>query len=518
MNRPVGIETEYGINYEGFAGPVDFAYEASAIVRSAPLDGALRSWDYRREDPRLDLRGMRVAQLAHDPHDLHSTTERSQRLSRDELLANTVLTNGARFYNDHNHPEYCTDACATLADLVAQDRAGERVLYLAERARNEVLSRERGGGARVRLVKNNTDYHGRSFGTHENYLVARAWPFTALARVMVPFLVTRQVYAGAGKVGLEGRYGQTTNGNAAMPAAGFQLSQRADFFEQVVGINTTAQRPILNTRDEPHADRKKYRRLHVIIGDANRCEYATALKVGATALALDLGELGWVPSVELAEPVMALQAISHDLTLSAPLSTRAGPPTTAVAVQREFHEAARREFAGRDPETDWVLREWATVLDLLVSTPQQLRDRLDWVAKWVLFEGIRQAQGQDWSSPALRRLDLAYHLVNPESSLFATLSKRGALRRYVDEPAIARAHTEPPAGTRAAIRALCLRKFGGQIRQLEWDSVTFGINGREVVLHLDEVWGSKTTRIEELTRRAASLDALIATLKSGGTQ
>ena len=518
MNRPVGIETEYGINCEGFAGPVDFAYEASAIVRGAPLDGVLRGWDYRREDPRLDLRGMRVEQLAHDPHDLHSTTELSDRLNRDELLANTVLTNGARFYNDHNHPEYCTDACATLADLVAQDRAGELVLHRAEQARNEVLRRQRGGSARVRLVKNNTDYHGRSFGTHENYLVARAWPFPALVRLMVPFLVTRQVYAGAGKVGLEGHSGQTTNGNAAMPAPGFQLSQRADFFEQVVGINTTAKRPILNTRDEPHADRKKYRRLHVIIGDANRSEYANALKVGTTALALDLGELGWVPSVELAEPVKALLTVSHDLTLSAPLLTRAGTPTTALAVQREYHAAARRELAGRDPETDWVLREWATVLDLLASKPQQLRDRLDWVAKWVLFGGIRQAQGEDWSSPALRRLDLAYHLVNPKLSLFATLSKRGAMRRYVDEPAIARARTEPPAGTRAAVRALCLRKFGGQIRRLEWDSVTFGVNGREVVLHLDEVWGAGTTRIEELTRGADSLDALLTTLKPGGTR
>ena len=511
MNRPVGIETEYGVNCEGFGGPVDFAYEASAIVRGAPLDGALRGWDYRREDPRLDLRGMRVAQLAHDPHDLHSTTELSKRLNRDELLANTVLSNGARFYNDHNHPEYCTDACATLADLVAQDRAGEHVLHRAEQARNEVLRRERGGSARVRLVKNNTDYHGRSFGTHENYLVARAWPFDDLTRLMVPFLVTRQVYAGAGKVGLERR-----DGDATTPAPGFQLSQRADFFEQIVGINTTAQRPILNTRDEPHADRKKYRRLHVIIGDANRSEYATALKVGATALALDLGEQGWAPSVELAEPVKALQAISHDLTLRARLSTRAGTPTTALDVQREFHAAARREFAGRDPETDWVLDEWATVLDLLASRPQELRDRLDWVAKWVLFDGIRRAQGHHWGSPALRRLDLAYHLVDPEASLFATLSKRGAMRRYVDEPAIARARSEPPAGTRAAVRALCLRKFGDRIRRLEWDSVTFGVNGREVVLDLGEVWGAGTTRIEALTRGADSLDDLIASLKLGG--
>ena len=517
MNRPVGIETEYGINCEGFGGSVDFSYEASAIVRGAPLGGAFRGWDYRREDPRLDLRGMRVAHLARDPRDLRSTTESSERLSRDELLANTVLTNGARFYNDHNHPEYCTDACANLADLIAQDRAGELVLDLAERARNEVLRSERGGGARVRLVKNNTDYHGRSFGTHENYLVARDWPFAALTRLMVPFLATRQVYTGAGKVGIEVRSGQATD-SASPPEPGFQLSQRADFFEQVVGINTTTQRPILNTRDEPHADRRKYRRLHVIIGDANRSEYATALKIGATALALDLGELGWVPTAELAEPVMALRAISRDLSVSRSLPTCNGKPTTAIEVQREFHEAARREFAGRDEETDWVLQEWNTVLDMLVSDRRALRDRLDWVAKWVLLEGIRQNQGGDWDNPALRRLDLAYHMVNPDISLFASLGRRGAMRRYVDDQAINKALTEPPAGTRAAIRALCLQKFGDQISQLEWDSITFGGNAREEVLHLDEVWGPATARIEEIAREAASVDALLRVLKQGGTQ
>ena len=451
--------------------PSSAARLSTASCAAGTTGARTRAWTYA---------GCASRQLAHDPHDLHSTTELSKRLNRDELLANTVLTNGARFYNDHNHPEYCTDACATLADLVAQDRAGELVLHRAEQARNEVLRRERGGNARVRLVKNNTDYHGRSFGTHENYLVARAWPFPALVRLMVPFLVTRQVYAGAGKVGLEGHSGQTTNGNAAMPAPGFQLSQRADFFEQVVGINTTAQRPILNTRDEPHADRKKYRRLHVIIGDANRSEYATALKVGATALALDLGELGWVPSVELAEPVMALRAISprpHPERVAIHLRwhTDYGAGRSARVSRGSAPRAHRpRPGNGLGPPRVGHRAGLARIQSAAVTRPARL--------------GGEMGAVRGHSPSARRRLEqsglapprpFAYHLVNPEISLFATLSKRGALRRYVDEPAIARARTEPPAGTRAAVRALCLRKFGGQIRRLEWDSVTFGVNGRE---------------------------------------
>ena len=196
-----------------------------------------------------------------------------------------MLLNGARFYNDHNHPEYCTEACLSLLDLVAQDKAGERVLFACEGRRNAELAQEVGPGTRVRVLKNNTDYHGRTYGTHENYLFPRSIPLETVIRATIPFFVTRQIFCGAGKVGIE------TSGGHVQP--GFQLSQRADFFEERIGINTTAQRPLFNTRDEPHADKGKYRRLHVINGDANRSEWATAMKVGTTALVLDLIEDGW---------------------------------------------------------------------------------------------------------------------------------------------------------------------------------------------------------------------------------
>ncbi|MBM4437198.1 MAG: proteasome accessory factor PafA2 family protein [Actinobacteria bacterium] len=244
MNRPAGIETEYGLNCEGFASAPDFAYQASRLVRAAPAPGAFRGWNYAGEDPHLDMRGTRVDTLAQDPNDFPGATDQSRLLSREELLANTVLQNGARLYNDHNHPEYCTDACLTLHDLVAQDKAGETLLRAAESARNAQLAQ-----GRVRVLKNNTDYHGRSYGCHENYLAARGLPLEHLVDALVPFLVTRIVFAGAGRVGRE----------RGDPAA-LQLSQRADFFEEVLGLNTTYRRPIFNTRDEPHADRLRFRR------------------------------------------------------------------------------------------------------------------------------------------------------------------------------------------------------------------------------------------------------------------
>lgn len=520
MRRPVGIETEYGLNCEGFPGTaaqasgstpsaaVDFGYEASRIVRSADLPRAFRGWDYRGEDPYRDLRGMRVERLARDPNDLRDSNERSRHLSREELLANTVLLNGARFYNDHNHPEYCTEACLTLLELVAQDKAGERVLFACEQRRNQELAQEHGPQTRVRVLKNNTDYHGRTYGTHENYLFARNIPLEEVIRSITPFFVTRQLYAGAGKVGIE-----LSNGKVQ---PGFQMSQRADFFEERVGINTTAQRPIFNTRDEPHADKGKYRRLHVIIGDANRSEWATAIKVGTTALVLDLIEDKWRPTMEFRDPVTALKIISrgHDLLASTPLTD--GKQVRALDVQTHYYEAAERAFRSRDDETDWVLGQWREVLEGFAGDPVPLADRIDWLAKRTLFEQLRrsgQGEPRGWDDPTLRRLDLAYHLVDPTLSLYDTLVTQGRIRRLVDDEQVTAALTTAPAQTRGAVRGLLLARFGEDIRKLEWDSVTFGSNGREVRLQLDEITGPLVERVEALVRQAPDLESLFASMK-----
>jgi len=524
MRRPVGIETEYGLNCEGFPGQssgavqgatpssaVDFGYEASRIVRAARLPGAFRGWDYERENPYRDLRGHQVERLARDPNDLQDRNDRSRGLSREELLANTVLLNGARYYNDHNHPEYCTEACLSLVELVSHDTAGERLLFACEQQRNSELAQEHSGlptAPRVRLLKNNTDYHGRTYGTHENYLFTRSIQLETVIKAMIPFFVTRQLYAGAGKVGIE------TSGGQVQP--GFQLSQRADFFEEQIGINTTAQRPIFNTRDEPHADKNKYRRLHVIIGDANRSEWATAIKVGTTALVLDLIEDGWRPTVEFRDPVAALKIISrgHDLMAGAELTD--GRKVRALDVLLHYYEPAERAFRGRDEETDWVLTEWKTALDAFAGDASPLADRVDWLAKRTLFDQIRQAgtpSAKGWDDAALRRLDLAYHLVDPGLSLYEALVKQKRIKRLVTDEQVAAAMTVGPTGTRGAVRGLLLQRFGPSIRRLEWDSVTLGSNGREVRMQLDEISGPVVARVEQLVREAPDLEGLLASMK-----
>lgn len=502
MNRPVGIETEYGMLCGDGVQDVDFAYEASMLVRSAPLAKCFRGWDYSAENPRVDLRGKRIKRLDQDPHDLRGSTTQSGSLSKEELLADTVLANGARFYNDHNHPEYCTDACLSLRELVAHDKAGERVVFRAQQARNTAVGQE----THVQLVKNNSDYHGRSYGCHENYLVSRAVPLNDLIAACIPFFVTRQIYAGAGKAACE---------TATSRTGGFQISQRADFFETEVGINTTTQRPIFNTRDEPHANPQKYRRLHVIIGDANCSEYATALRVGAMALMLDLVEDLAVPEVRLRQPVQALRTISRDLKLSQPLALADGSTIRAVDVQRQYWEAAQR-YRDRDDETDWVLVEWGTVLDLLDSNTTKLRDRLDWVAKLALFAQISGDESVNWDDPAVLRLDLAYHMVDPAVSLYQMLVRSGRMQRLITEDAIDRAETTAPTGTRATVRAACLAKFLPHITEMEWGSVTFQHNGTHFTLNLAELSGSTVARQQQLVDACETLEELSQAVQQGG--
>ena len=266
--RLFGIETEYGIARED-SQTADPVVESMELVRSYIAGPFVRRWDYAGEHPHEDQRGFRVAELAQDREEAaFASLDAHRPFSFYDMKSDVMLPNGARFYNDHTHPEYSTPECRSLKDLIAHDRAGERILIAAANHRNEIL-----GGDFVQLYKNNTDFHGHSYGCHDNYLVSRGVDFETLVRGLMPFLVSRQVIAGAGKVGQEAQECGFTPG-------GFQLSQRADFMEAELGVDTMHNRPILNTRDEPHANPTRYRRLHLILGDANMCEYATALKVG----------------------------------------------------------------------------------------------------------------------------------------------------------------------------------------------------------------------------------------------
>ena len=256
--RLFGIETEFGITREDIEG-MDPVAESMELVR-AHLDGEFeQQWDYHGEDPHEDQRGFRVKELQQDKEEeLFAQQDAHRPFSFYQMKSDLVLANGARFYNDHTHPEYSTPECRTLKDLVAHDRAGERIAQRAADRRNQLLK-----NSAVQLYKNNTDFHGHSYGCHDNYLVSRSIPFENLVSGLVPFLVSRQLIAGAGKVGKEAQ-------EQGWLPGGFQLSQRADFMETDLGVDTMHNRPILNTRDEPHADPKKYRRLHLICG---RCQH-----------------------------------------------------------------------------------------------------------------------------------------------------------------------------------------------------------------------------------------------------
>src|SRR6266704_5931827 len=347
VRRVMGTETEYGIAVPGQPG-ANAMVTSSQIVNAYQAATSVRArrarWDFEEENPLRDARGFDLAREAAD----------SAQLTDEDLgLANVILTNGARLYVDHAHPEYSAPECTEPLSAVTWDKAGERVM--AEAA---VQAAAIPGSAPIQLYKNNTDNKGASYGCHENYLMNRATPFADIVRHLTPFFVSRQVVCGAGRVGL-GADGRD---------AGFQISQRADFFEVEVGLETTLKRPIINTRDEPHADPEKYRRLHVIIGDANLSEVAQYLKMGTTALVLAMIEDKFFPrDLSLEAAVADLRAVSHDPSLKYLVTLRDGRKMTAVQLQTEYLELARkytedRYGADADATTLDVLDRWESVL------------------------------------------------------------------------------------------------------------------------------------------------------------
>ncbi|HEY8294267.1 MAG TPA: depupylase/deamidase Dop, partial [Micrococcaceae bacterium] len=356
-------------------------------------------------------------------------------------------------------------------DAVRWDAAGDAVALAAVRqiARTPGLPD-------VNLYKNNTDNKAVSYGSHENYLMPRQVPFGHIVSGLTPFFVTRQLICGAGRVGL----GQDGSGQ------GFQLSQRADFFEAEVGLETTIRRPIINTRDEPHATADKYRRLHVIIGDANLSQVSNFLKFGTTALVLDMIEHGTVPMLEVYEPVEALHDVSHDLSLGGVLRLIDGRRVTALDIQWIYLEAARRhadETGAADPacgdgHTALVLRRWEEVLTQLAADPAGAAGQVEWAAKLGLLQQYRDRDGLPWSDPRMGLIDLQWSDVRPEKGLYYRLLGRGRLERLVTDESIQRAVAQPPEDTRAYFRGQCIQRFGPSIVGASWDSVIFELPGQ----------------------------------------
>jgi len=454
ITKVCGIETEYGVHVVT-NGDMSQTTASSLLINGyvSRLERKV-GWDFEDESPGRDARGF--------------AREGSMPPEVETHLVNAVLTNGARYYVDHAHPEYSTPECSTPLEVVRHDRAGELILIRSMEAARRSLP----PGEEIVVYKNNSDGKGNSYGCHENYLVDRAVPFARIVHALTPHLVTRQVYAGAGKVGQE-----TSSGG---PPLMFQLSQRADFFEEEVGLETTLKRPIINTRDEPHADASKYRRLHVIVGDANLAEVATFLKVGVTSLVLamieddfDLGR-----DLTLAHPVAAIRAVSRDPTLSTLVELASGKQLTALQLQWELYDLARKyseerglEMLGSEEVGRQVIERWESVLQGLETDPKSLAGQLDWVAKLRLVEAYRDRHDLEWDDHRLAALDLQYHDLRPAKSLFARLSTE----RLVTTGEVELAVTEPPTTTRAYFRGRCLERFGAAVVAANWDSVVLDI-------------------------------------------
>jgi Pup amidohydrolase len=474
MKRVFGLETEYGITING-AESVDVVAESIELVRSYTDHGAHMKWDYQLEDPHLDARGFRAKELLQDTDEsAYYEIDKNRPLSFEEIKSDLVLCNGARFYNDHAHPEYSTPECTTLREIVAHDKAGERVVDECARRRNQKLE----AGQEFRLYKNNTDFVGHSYGCHDNYLLSRAVPWDRIVAGVLPFLITRQIFAGAGKLGIE------TESAAGQPGV-YQISQRADFFSVLVSIDTMNRRPLVNTRDEPHADVSRYRRFHVILGDANMSEWATAMKIGTTAMVLELIERGEVPELETAQPIEANKSISRDQTYDWIIELKDGRKISAIDVQRIYlAAAARMESAAED--RSWILREWENVLNDLEQDPRLTRDRVDWAAKKMLLDALQEEEKLSRSDPWLQSIDLEYHNVGLEQGLYYELVRQGSMRRIVGEDDIRLAIFNPPETTRAFFRGRSVARFNQQIESIQWDEVVFREGGEAKRVALPE--------------------------------
>jgi len=494
----MGTETEYGISVSGqpTANPMVASSQVVNAYASATLRARRARWDFEEESPLRDARGFDMSREVADA---------SQLTDEDLGLANVILTNGARLYVDHAHPEYSTPECTNPRDVVLWDKAGEQVMLDATR-----LAAAIPGASPILLYKNNTDNKGASYGAHENYLMRRSTPFGEIVRHLTPFFVSRQVVTGAGRVGI----GQDGRDH------GFQLSQRADYFEVEVGLETTLKRPIINTRDEPHADPEKYRRLHVIIGDANLSEISTYLKVGTTALVLAMIEDRFVTrELTVDQPVRSLRAVSHDPSLKHLLTLADGRTLTAVQLQMEYLELARKYVEDRlgsdaDSQTRDVLDRWESVLTRLEADPMECARELDWVAKLKLLNSYRDRDGLEWDDAKLHLVDLQYSDIRPDKGLYHRLVRMGRMDRLLDDTEVADAMHLPPVDTRAYFRGRCLEKYADRIAAASWDSVIFDLPGHESLQRVPTIDPLRGTRrhVGELLDRCDTAESLFAAL------
>lgn len=486
----VGTETEYGITVKNHASS-DPISNSILIVNSYQGGQAVKIiWDYQEEAPFVDARGFRIDRKVDVPRAQENTT------------INKILDNGARFYVDHAHPEFSTPECANARDVVIYEKAGDRILYESLEHANRMLQ----ANQQMIVYKNNTDRKGNSYGYHENYLLDRKVPFDMLHEHFATFLVTRQVFTGSGKVGSENNTSATT----------YQVSQRADFFETEIGLDTMLKRPIINTRDEPHADKEKYRRLHVIAGDVNMSEFATYLKIGTTALMLSMIEDKFLhKDLKLQHPVAAMRAVSRDLRCRQPLLLENGKRYTALDIQDEYLQIARR-YVNQHPDlplADDLLEKWEDVLNRLRRDPFSLHRELDWVIKHALIAQYREKHRCGWDDPRVAMLDLQYHDVRPRKGLYYLLERQGHVERIVSDDEIIVAVTQPPTDTRAYFRGRCLQKYRSKVFGVSWGAISFDTNEATVkrVLMPEPIKGSRKY-VHDLLENSETVEELLTNM------
>lgn len=434
-----GIDTEYGLRIEG-RGPETQVEDSEDFVRSFP-SLCFEGWDYRFENPRNDLRGFSVDRLQVDPNDARFDKGKSYGDAQD-IRADRVLPNGARFYNDHGHPEYATPECFSIFQLAREVSLGDGYL-LATAAAYAAKT-----GRRVSLYRNNTDFHGASFGTHESYLVSRRHSPEAIRDAVVPILIARQLLTGAGKVGSE-----------AGDPCDFQVSQRADHLSELMNLETLWRRPIFNTRDEPHADPEKWIRLHVITGDSNMMEVSCALKVGLVKLALYLLEAGALPEIEIKDPVSEFKSVSRNLSLHSEQHKRCSEILWSYT---QAFESANLEHI--DPEIPWVILKCRCLLAGLANGETLAQQHIEWAVKWNLLEQVKDEFNE---ASDLRAYDLEFHNIDPYESLYFALEQA-----ELTHPPMPSAQLEGVCLSRALARSVAVTKFRDHLLTVGWRGIT----------------------------------------------
>ena len=489
MLRIIGTETEFGIIARSPGHPDPVANSLRLISHCPHLPAPSALWDYENENPFLDARGFLVEGEPERPS------------SNYNRQLNKILPNAGRLYVDGAHPEYSTPECSNPREVVLYERAGDHIVAECLAHLNRSL-----GDEEFLVYRNNSDGKGNSFGYHENYILPRQIPFDEVAAILLSFFVSRPIFCGAGKVGAE---------NGTDPIH-YQISQRADFFECLLDLNTMVNRPLINTRDEPHAHHSHYRRLHVIVGDANMSEVSTFLKVGTTAIIMEMLEHRWpLPHIDLADPVKSIKDVSRDLSVKISLPLKNGQHTTAIAIQRAFLQAAHDFYRTRElsPVTKEVLVRWETVLSVLERDPLKLRREVDWVAKHALIQSYMDRKPCSWNDPRVAMMDLQYHDVRPTKGLYYTLERTGQMERLTLDLEIERARRAAPDHTRAYFRGECLKHLSRHVYGMSWTSVLLnsGTSTIKRIPLMDPYRGTQQLT-EELFQDISSVDQLLSRL------